>query len=315
MKTWKIGVVGAGAFGANHLRTFGEMGVLAGIAEPVARTREAAQQAYPDVPVFETAAELFAAGLDAVTIVTPAHLHAPLATAALEAGLDVFIEKPMTLHTAEAEVLIALAARKQRILMVGHLLLYQPAIQFIKEYLTGGQLGRVFTLHQERMKLGRARAVENVLWSFGVHDLAVLLYLTGQTPVKSSYTGHCGLQSNIADDTYLHLEFPDGCQAHLHNSWLWPDNRRGLHVIGEHGVLHYDEVAQQVTLHRKTIDAALQNVDEGSEVLFIAPPGFQPLRAEFEHFLHCLETRENPRSDGRNGAEVVRILEQVSPVA
>ena len=315
MSLLKIGVVGAGAFGKNHLRTFHEMGVLAGIAEPFAKYREAAQQAYPGVPVFENAADLFASGVDAVTIVTPAHLHAPLAIQALDAGLDVLIEKPMTLCSVEAADLIARADREARILMVGHLLLYQPAIAFLKAFLEAGKLGKVFTLHQDRMKLGRARAVEDVLWSFGVHDIAVLLHLTGQVPVKSTFIGHCGLQTSIADDTFLHLEFPDGTQAHLHNSWLWPDNRRGLHIIGEKGMLHYDEVAQQVTWHHKTINAALENVDEGSEIVFTAPPNFQPLRAELEHFLDCIQTRSTPLSDGHGGAAVVRILEQVSPVS
>ena len=315
MSSLKIGVIGAGAFGKNHLRTLHEMGVLAGIAEPFAKPREAACQAYPGVPVFEDAADLFGSGVDAVTIVTPAHLHAPVAIQAIDAGLDVFIEKPMTLGSAEAEDLIVRAARRERILMVGHLLLFQPAIAFLKEFLEAGKLGKVFTLHQDRMKLGRARSVENVLWSFGVHDLAVLLHLTGQVPVKSTFIGHCGLQSTVADDTFLHLEFPNGTHAHLHNSWLWPDNRRGLHIIGEKGVLHYDEVAQQVSWHHKTINAALENVDDGSEVVFTAPPNFQPLRAELEHFLHCIQTRSTPLSDGHGGAAVVRILEQVSPVS
>lgn len=194
--------------------------------------------------------------------------------------------------------------------MTGHLLLYKPAVIFLKEYLASGQLGRVFTFHQERMKHGKARAVENALWSLGVHDVAALLHLAGSVVTGVSFSGHCGLQAGIEDDTYLHLTFADGAVAHLHNSWLWPEDRRGLRIIGERGMLCYDEKSETVTLVRKTIDRALANVDGGTEVLFTAPAGHQALEAELRHFLECVESRGVPRSCGRNGLEVVRILER-----
>ena len=141
----------------------------------------------------------------------------------------------------------------------------------------------------------------------GVHDVAVLLHLVGAAPTSTTFSGHCGLQSEIEDDTYLHMDFPGGVKAHLHNSWLWPTNRRGLTVVGEKGMLVYDEVAQNVTLHRKTIDADLQNQDGGEEVVFEGSG--QPLRLELEHFIDCIATRATPRSDGQNGLDVVRVLE------
>ena len=175
-----------------------------------------------------------------------------MASAALEAGKDVFVEKPMTLTAAESAKLIELAeSNDQRVLMVGHLLLYQPAIQWIKKQLDEGMLGEVFSLHQERLKLGRARYIENVTWSLGVHDLAVLLFLTDEDPDSVFASGHCGLQERVEDDVYVHLHFPSGIRAHLHNSWLWPENRRGLTIVGEKGMLVYDEVNQRVIHHRK----------------------------------------------------------------
>ena len=205
--------------------------------------------------------------------------------------------------------LVEKAKSNDRILMVGHLLLYQPAIQFIKKYLQDGKLGKIYHLHQERKKLGRARYVENVTWSLGVHDLAVLLYLVGDPPRHIFASGHCGLQKQVEDDVYVHMTFGDGTKAHLHNSWLWPENRRQLTVIGEKGILVYDEVNSRVIFHSKTIDAELNNHDNGTEILFEGDG--QPLRLELEHFLECLETRKPPISDGANGLQVVEALERI----
>ena len=172
-------------------------------------------------------------------------------------------------------------------------------------------MGKVFTILQERKKLGRARKVENVLWSFGVHDVAVLLHLVGEAPVKVSAVGHCGLQEDlgIEDDVYLHLDFSNGIQAHLHNSWLWPENRRCLTIVGSKGVLVYNEIEQTVKLHRQRIDPeTLDITNEGEEIVHEGAK--QPLEIELAHFLDCIKSRETPKSDGRSGLEVIRVLEK-----
>ncbi|YCM42626.1 Gfo/Idh/MocA family oxidoreductase [Verrucomicrobiaceae bacterium 227] len=304
----KIGIIGAGNWGKNLVRNLSDMGVLAGVADAVAQNRQNAQEIQPEVEVYENHTIMLADRFDAVAIATPAHTHFAIAKEAMEAGCDVFIEKPMTLDPAEAEALVKLGEKMNKVVMVGHLLLYQPAIAYIKDALGRGEIGQVYTLHQRRSKQGRARAVENVLWSFGVHDVAVLLYLAGQAPVDVQVSGHCGLQKGVEDDTYLHLTFPDGSKAHLHNSWLWPIVERGLIIVGELGMLVYDEIAQKVKLVKKTIDADLQNVDEGEEVVF-AGSG-QPLRIELDHFVDCCKSRSKPNSCGQNGLDVVRVIEQ-----
>lgn len=302
----RIGLVGAGAWGRNLLRNLDAMGVLAGVAEPSREVRERLASEHAGVRWFDDFGQLIDSRPDAVVLATPAPTHHAIARAALEAGADVFVEKPITLEPSEAEDLVALAAERGRILMVGHLLLYQPAIAWMKTFLDDGGLGRIFTLHQERLKLGRARRVENVLWSFGVHDVAVLLHLAGGMPTSVRSSGHCGVQPGVEDDVYLHLGFADGCVAHLHTSWLWPEMRRRLTVVGERGMLVYDEIAQTVTLHRKGIDAGLANVDEGEEIVFSGDG--EPLRLELEHFAECVRERKPPRSDGRNGLAVVEVL-------
>lgn len=309
-KLSKVIVVGAGQWGKNLVRTFSELGALAGVAEAHPELRGQLKTDYPDVPLYEDYRNALTSGAQAFAIATPAHTHAAIAREAMMAGKDVFVEKPLTLSADEAERLVLLAEEQQRILMVGHLLLYQPAIRKLKEMIAAGTIGTLKSLHQERMKLGRARAVENVLWSFGVHDLAVFLYLIGESPYDVRATGQCVIQSEIEDDVYVHLSFPGGVAAHLHTSWLWPEQRRYLTLVGSTGMLVFDEEAQTVTLHRKSIDERLANVDEGAKLVFQGET--RPLTLECQHFLECLESRSQPVSDGKNGVEVVRILEQAS---
>ncbi len=287
------------------------MDALAAVAEAAPQLRDQLAADYPGLEILSDYAELLnRPEITAVTIATPAFTHHRIARECLLAGKDVFVEKPMTMTVEESEDLVAVAEKHGRILMAGHLLLYKPAVRFIREFLAAGSLGQVFTLHQERMKLGKARSVENALWSLGVHDVAALLYIAGGTPEHVSFSGHRGLQTGIEDDTYLHLTFPDGRIAHLHNSWLWPEDRRGLKIIGARGMLVYDEKAETVTLVRKSVDGNLNNVDEGTELLFEAPKDFQALTEEMRHFMDCVQSRETPLTCGRSGLAVVRVLEE-----
>lgn len=305
----KIGVIGAGNWGKNLVRNFAELGVLQGVADPVEANRIAAQELAPEAKIYSSGESLIEGDYDAIAIATPAPTHFELSAKALKAGKDVFVEKPMTLTSAEAAELVEISEERGRILMVGHLLLFQPAIQFISEFLSEGKLGKLYHLHQERKKLGRARYIENVTWSLGVHDIAVLLFLVGKQPRLVFASGHCGLQKKVEDDVYVHMEFLDGTKAHLHNSWLWPENRRRLTIIGENGMLVYDEIASTVTWHKKRINDELNSVDEGSEVVFEGNE--PPLKRELAHFLDCVKNRTTPLSDGRNGLAVVTVMERI----
>ncbi len=308
----KVAVIGAGQWGQNLVRTFHELGALAAVAERSDEIRAKLAPLYPDATFCADYENLLRDhGIDAVAIATPVPTHHAVASAALATGKDVFVEKPMTLTSAEARELVDKADAGERILMVGHLLLYQPAIQFIKKYLDEGKLGKIYSIHQERVKLGRARYVENVAWSLGVHDVAVLLYLVGESPRVLHASGHCGLTKNIEDDVYLHIDFVSGIKAHLHSSWLWPENRRLLTVIGEKGMLVYHEIEGKVILHRKAIDSRLRQSDEGSLDVFRDLEKRPLLKRELEHFLVCASKRQRPISHGLNGVEVVTALERI----
>lgn len=307
----KIAVIGSGAFGINHVKTLHQLGALGPVVEPNTSRHAAVLQHVPDAELLTDSASLSQRpDVPAAVIATPAHTHHGVAKSLLIAGLDVLVEKPMTLSVADAVDLDQIARTHQRILMVGHLLLYSPAIRFIREFLDQGRLGRVFTLHQQRAKLGRVRANEDVLWSLGVHDIAVLLHLVGTAPDRVSAFGHKGLQPGIADDTCLHLDFPGGIQATLHNSWLWPEDSRRLRIIGQNGMLDYDEKKQTVTLHDKTVAPDLNHHEGPSTLLFTASE--PPLPLELRHFIDCVQTRSTPLSDARNGIDVIKVLESAS---
>ena len=308
-----VAVIGAGRWGRNLVKNFHALGALGAIAETDPVLRATLAREYPTIPIYDGYSDILNGKnheIPAVVIATPVATHYALAKEAILAGKDVFVEKPMALSAEEAEDLERLAAQKDRILMVGHLLLYQPAIRFIKSYLDAGKLGAIYSLHQERLNLGRVRTVENALWSLGVHDVAVLLHLVGDKPSEVTAVGHRVLQPEIEDEVYLHLSFPGGVKAHLHVSWLWPEKTRRLVVVGSDGMLVYDELTQNVTLYRKTINPDLTNHDEGSEVIFKG--GEEPLTLECRHFLDCVATRRKPISDGSNGVEVVRVLERAT---
>lgn len=305
----RIAVIGAGNWGRNLVRNLSDMDALSHVVEQKADSLKEISSQFSDVECLDSFDSLLESNIDAVAIATPAQSHYEIASTFLKAGKDVFIEKPMTLCSKEASELVDIAKLNNSILMVGHMLLYQPAIQFIKTYLAEGHIGQIYHLHQERLKLGRVRSKENVIWSLGVHDIAVLLYLAGSTPHEIKCSGHSGIQEQIQDDAYVHMTFQSGTKAHLHSSWIWPENSRSMRIIGSKGMLVYDEIKQTVTLHKKRIGEDLENIDEGEETLFEGSS--QPLRLEMEHFVHCIKTRETPISDGLSGLAVIRVLESL----
>jgi len=304
----KVGLIGAGGWGKNLARTLYELGALGGIADVSPEVRERLRSSYPGVMIHSDHRALIESELPAVAIATPAATHFTLTKEALLAGKHVFVEKPLALCRRDAEELADVAEQRGLVLMVGHLLLYQPAVQWIKEYLDSGSLGALWSLHQERLNLGTVRTVENALWSLGVHDVAVLLYLVGEVPERIAAQGQAVLQQGIEDSTHLHLQFPEGIQAHIHVSWLWPEKRRRLTVIGSQAMLVYDEITQAVTLHHKRIGVDLKPADRGKEMVFQGAA--QPLTLEMEHFLACVQDGQRPLTDGRSAVEVVAVIEE-----
>ena len=308
-----IGLAGCGYWGRNLARNLHQMGHLAAVCDPDARIRKEAKSAYRGVRVIASYADLLDdPRVRAVAIASPAVLHYELAARALRAGKDVFVEKPLALQVAQAEELLELARRSKRILMVGHVLEYHPAILKLKELVDAGELGQIHYAYSNRLNLGKVRKEENILWSFAPHDISVLLLLMGTMPEWASTSAQYYLQHEVADVTMTCLSFPGKPRAHIFVSWLHPYKEQKLVVIGSRKMALFDDVVKEGKL--RIFDKGIEMKDgrpvarqTAESTLFF--PETEPLREELAHFVECVRSRRAPRTDGANGLRVLRVLD------
>lgn len=302
-----VTVIGCGYWGKNLVRNFHQLGALAMVCDTTAEGRAAAAKIAPGVPV--------AAGLDdvttgAVVIATPAETHFALVHDALSAGRDVFVEKPMALTYDQGRQLVRLAEAKQRILMVGHVLEYHPAILKLRELIRDDRLGKIRYIYSNRLSLGKVRREENILWSFAPHDIAVILRLMETAPFQIVACGGSYVQPNIADVTITNLLFDNGVRAHIFVSWLHPFKEQRLVVIGSQKMASFDDVNKQLILYDERVDIQegmpIPIKGEGERIEFAAD---EPLRLECEAFLRAVATRQAPLTDGRSGLQVLQVLQ------
>jgi UDP-2-acetamido-3-amino-2,3-dideoxy-glucuronate N-acetyltransferase len=309
-----IAVIGAGYWGINLVRVFRQLGALKRVCDFNAKRLDALQKQYPDLRTGSSIDDVLEdSSIDGIVIATPAESHYSIATRALLAGKDVFCEKPLTLHCEEAQELTDLASRLNRILMVGHLLEYHPAITRLQELIEQGELGRVEYIYSNRLNLGKVRREENALWSFAPHDISVILLLLKQLPIQVSATGGAYLQPNIADVTVSTMLFGRGVRAHLFVSWLHPYKEQRLVVVGERRMAVFDDVRPQgekLQLYEKKIDLVDgQFVVEKPKAQSVPFPPDEPLLLECRHFLDSMETRRAPKTDGADAWRVLKVLE------
>jgi UDP-2-acetamido-3-amino-2,3-dideoxy-glucuronate N-acetyltransferase len=309
-----VACIGAGHWGANLVRNFHELKALALICDSDGRRLKAARAQYPDVACIESFNTVLAdTQVGAVAIATPAETHGALIRQALLAGKDVFVEKPLCLEVEEGRSLLDLASAQQRILMVGHLLWYHPAILKLKQLIEDGELGRIRYIYSNRLNLGMIRREENILWSFAPHDISVILGLIGEMPDHVEAHGGNYLHDRIADVTVSLLSFPSGIKAHVFVSWLHPYKEQKLIVVGERQMAVFDDVASdhKLVLYPHVIlwkgQMPVPNKAKGRPVPI---DKLEPLRAECEHFLDCLQNRQMPRTSGQEGLRVLTVLQQ-----
>jgi UDP-2-acetamido-3-amino-2,3-dideoxy-glucuronate N-acetyltransferase len=311
----KVGValVGCGYWGKNIARNLHQMGCLVAVCDPDAKILSGVRANYKGVRTVRGFDRLVRdPEVRALALAVPAEQHYDLATRALLAGKDVFVEKPLALRVAEAEDLVALADSKERVLMVGHLLEYHPAVQRLKNLVDAGELGEVRYVYSNRLNLGKVRKEENILWSFAPHDISVILLLLGSMPVWASTSGESYLRPRIADVTMTCLAFPSRARAHIFVSWLHPYKEQRLVVVGSRKMAVFDDVAKEGKL--KIFDTGIDwKGDEtvlrqtAETTLFF--PELEPLKEELGHFVECVRSRKSPRTDGRNGVRVLRVLD------
>jgi predicted dehydrogenase len=242
-------------------------------------------------------------------IATPAESHYSMASQALAAGKDVFVEKPLTIDVDDARDLVARAAAADRILMVGHLLEYHPAILKLHELIESGELGQIRYLISNRLNLGKIRTEENALWSFAPHDIAVILRLVGMLPFEVVATGGSYVSPNIADVTVTQLLFDNGVRSHIFVSWLHPFKEQRLVVIGSRKMASFDDVAKELILYDQRVDWKQgQPVPIKGDGVKVQYAQDEPLQQECLHFLQCIRTRRAPRTDGAGGVQILEIL-------
>src|ERR671919_2989006 len=307
-----VACIGAGHWGANLIRNFHELNALALICDSDGRRLEDIRSRYPDIDCTDSFNSALAdARVSALAIATPAETHGGLVRRALLAGKDVFVEKPLCLSEEEGRSLIALAAAQRRVLMVGHLLWYHPAILKLKQLIEDGELGRIRYIYSNRLNLGMIRREENILWSFAPHDISVILGLIGEMPDGVDAQGGNYLHDRIADVTVSLLSFPSGIKAHVFVSWLHPYKEQKLIVVGERQMAVFDDVANdhKLVLYPHVIlwkgQMPVPNKANGRPVPIDKA---EPLRAECEHFLGCLQNRQMPRTSGQEGLRVLTVL-------
>ncbi len=309
----KLAVFGAGHWGKNLVRNFYELDALHGIAEDNPETLESFLQQYPGIEGFSSVEQVLDRDdYNAVVVATPAETHYPIAKEALLAGKDVYVEKPLSLHVAEAEELHHQALDNDRILMVGHLLLYHPAIIQAKKMLQAGELGRIYHIYSHRLNLGKVRQEENILWSFAPHDISVILHLLDGMPERVSCQGGMFLQPNIHDVTLTSLEFAGGQVAHIHVSWLHPFKEHRLVIIGSKKMLVFEDTVPEnkLKLYDRGIDwTEGEPIPRKNEWESISYPDSEPLKAECQHFLESVQSRHQPLTDGKNGIQVLQVLD------
>lgn len=311
MSETSVAVVGCGYWGKNLVRNFRELGNLAQICDTSEDGRRLASDIAPDAAVTGDFEEVLEGSAAAVVIATPASTHYDLASRALEAGKDVLVEKPLALRYEQGSRLLELASESGRILMVGHVLEYHPAISVLKRLVQEGELGDVQYVYSNRLNLGKIRREENILWSFAPHDIAVMLSIVGELPFQVSATGGSYLQPNIPDTTVTHLLFDDGVRGHIYVSWLHPFKEQRLVVIGSRRMAAFDDVGKRLVLYDQHVKVGEDGPvpvkeDQGRRIDY---PEDEPLRLECEAFLEAVRTRESPLTDGQNGLDVLKVLQ------
>jgi predicted dehydrogenase len=314
-----IAAVGAGAWGRNHIRVFSELPNvrLKYVCDSDPSKLAFVRKAYPQSQTVENLKPILEdPEVRGVVVASSAISHYPLSKEILSAGKDVLVEKPMALNERDAEEMLEIAQKKDRILMVGHLLIYHSVVDRLKEMISSGELGKIHYIYTQRVNLGVIRQDENALLSFAPHDLSVILHLIEEKPVVVSAHGESYIQNGIEDVVFLSLRFSDGKMANVHLSWLDPHKLRKITIVGSRKMAVFDdmEVSEKLKIYDKGVRSpSYDTYGEYLSLRFgdITIPNVkmvEPLRAEAEHFIHCIESRGGPKTSGRDGLEVVRIL-------
>ena len=309
----KVCVVGGGAWGANHIKTLDKLGVLGAVVEKDKSLLRDFKKQYSYIDSFKRIDESLERDFDGYILATPAETHFELAKKIIKYKKDLLVEKPLTLSIEESEILVQLSKENNVSLMVGHVLLFHPAIIKIKELIGLGKIGRLQYIYSNRLNLGKVRTEENVFWSLAPHDISIFQYLTDNSfPVKIKASGSAFIQKEIYDSTLTTLEYEQGVNGHIFVSWLHPFKEHRLVVVGSEAMISFEDSKEEkpLTLYSKKIDLVNgipEKIDGPKELIEYNDK--MPLEAELEYFIN---TKKPLISNGENGLDVVKILVEAS---
>jgi predicted dehydrogenase len=314
----RVGVAGLGHWGPNLARNFADLAELTWLCDSDG-SRNQLSERYPQARFTTSFDEMLADGeLDAVVVATPVPTHFDLARRALRAGKHVLVEKPPAMRGHEMSELVTLAAERDLVLMPGHLLLYHPGVVRVKEMIAAGELGQVLCVYGNRQNLGIIRSNENALWSLGVHDLSVILYLLDEEPETALAHGRDFLTRGVEDVVFCYLRFPSGRIAHMHLSWLDPHKMRKITVVGTEKMVVFDdmELERKVTVYEKAPWRPSDRYGEWqTRTGDIFSPRIavdEPLKLECIEFLRLVSGEGDRRKVAEDGARVVRALDMLT---
>jgi predicted dehydrogenase len=314
----RVGQVGLGYWGPNLARNFDLLGELSWLCDLDEEHLQTIGRRHPNAQLTTRYEDLLAdPELDAIVVATPVPTHAALAKQALEAGKHVFVEKPMAMNGADAEELVTLAEERKLVLMPGHLLIYHPAVRKLKELADSGELGDIRYVYGNRQNHGKIRTNENAMWSLGVHDLSVILYLIDEEPTEVYAHGNAFLNEGVEDVVFCYLRFPSGKIAHMHLSWLDPHKMRKMTLVGSKKMVVFDdmELDRKVTIFDKSEAKPATTYGEWQtrtgDIYIPKIANDEPLRLECEHFLALVRGEGDRSKTAHDGLVVVRALERL----
>lgn len=318
----RLGVIGCGHWGPNHVRNFSSLpdSQVTWVADLSDERLKCIKDSYPHVSTTKDYKDILKdPKVDAVVVSTPTATHYQIVKDCLGAEKNVLCEKPLTLHKWESEELVELAEKKNKILMVGHVFLFNVGVRKLKEYIDDGSVGKVYYVHSTRVNLGPIRNDVNVIWDLASHDISIFCFILNGFPEKVSANGKSFLRNNIEDVAFISLMFPNKVLANAHVSWLDPRKVREITVVGDKKMMVWNDIALEDTLriYERSVEPEFYYTDFGEFQLLpkegnVIVPKLklsEPLRNQAGHFIDCVKERKKPLSDGEFGWKVVRVLE------
>ncbi|MBQ4122335.1 Gfo/Idh/MocA family oxidoreductase [bacterium] len=311
MKSHNVAVIGCGIWGKNVVRNFYNLGALNTVCDLDAENRKNLKEQYPDINIISDYNEVLAnPEIDAVAVVTPSHTHYKIVKMAIEAGKHVYVEKPISTVASEAKSLAEIAEKNNKVLLVGHLLMYHPAVNRLKMLIAEGVLGEIKYVQSDRLNINYFKNDRSVMWDLAPHDVSMTSYILGKEPVRViSAVGASSDSNDIMDITHLTIEYEDGIIVHISDSWIHPQKRVNLLVRGTKASAIFDDTLMENKL--QIFESSSPKVSKNEVLDYIE---IEPLKLECQHFLHCIEQGKPARSDGHNGFNVVKVLEEAEKI-